>query len=99
MVSKNVNITLYKYKLDHFSFLFLKRFYLFYLLEKVGERERERNNVWLPLAHPALGAWPATQAYALDWESNQRPFDLQGGTLPLSYTSQGFIVFLVFLKT
>ena len=30
------------------------------------EKERERNiNVWLPLTHPLLGTWPATQACAL----------------------------------
>ena len=57
------------------SLYFLKRFYLFiFILERgrEGERERERNiNVWLPLACPLLGTWPATQACALDWESNQ----------------------------
>ena len=39
------------------------------------EKERERNmNVWLPLAHPLLGTWPATQALGCprcpDWELN-----------------------------
>ena len=64
--------------------LFFKRFYLFYFLE------RERNiNVWLLLAHSSLGTWPATQACALDWESNRRPLDSQASTLPLSHTSQG----------
>ena len=30
------------------------------------EKEREKNiNVWLPLTHPLLGAWPRTQACAL----------------------------------
>ena len=43
--------------------------------------ERERNiNVWLSLMWPLLGTWPTTQACALDWESNQRPFSLQAGT-------------------
>ena len=42
--------------------------YLF--LERGGEGERERNiNVWLPLAHPLQGTWPATQACALDFGS------------------------------
>ena len=46
-----------------------------------GEEERERNiSVWLPLVRPLLGAWPATQACALDWELNQRPFGSQAGT-------------------
>ena len=43
--------------------------YLFIFREKGREgkeKERERNiNVWLPLARPLLGTWPATQACAL----------------------------------
>lgn len=35
------------------------------------------------------GSWPATQACALVWELNQRHFDLQAGTQPLSHNSQG----------
>ena len=52
---------------------FLKDFiYLFLERGRDGEREGERHiNVWLPLAHPQLGTWPATQACALDWESNR----------------------------
>ena len=58
-------------------------------------KERERNiNVRLPLAHPLLGTWPATQACALDWESNQWPFALQAN--PLSHTSQGYMFTLMF---
>ena len=31
-----------------------------------GEKERKRNiHVWLPLARPPQGTWPATQACAL----------------------------------
>ena len=43
--------------------LFLK-FYLFIFRErgKEGEREGEKRNLWLPLTHPLLGTWPATQA-------------------------------------
>ena len=48
-------------------FFFLKDF--IYLFLERGERrknERHRNiNVWLPLACPQLGTWPATQACAL----------------------------------
>ena len=29
---------------------------------------------------PSLGTWPATQACALDQESNQQPLGLQAGT-------------------
>ena len=47
-------------------FLFKKIFYLFLERGKGKEKERERNiNVWLPLARPSLGSWPATQACAL----------------------------------
>ena len=38
--------------------------------------------MWLPLACPLLETWPITQACALDWELNQRPFGLQAGTQP-----------------
>ena len=45
---------------------FLKRFYLFILERGEGrEKERERNIDWLPLTHPLLGTWSATQARAL----------------------------------
>ena len=78
---------------------FYKTFYIYLFLDrKEGrEKERERNiNVWLPLASPLLGTWPATQACALAWESNQRPFDLQASTQLLSHTSQGgSLVFLL----
>ena len=62
--------------------IFKKDFiYLFLERGKGREKERESNiNVWLPLACPLLGTWPTTQASALDWESNQRLFDLQAGT-------------------
>ena len=51
---------------------FKKRFYFFLDRGEGREKERERNiNVWLPLIHPLLGTWPATQARALDWESKQ----------------------------
>ena len=45
------------------------------------EGERERNiNVRLPLAHPLLDTWPATQACDLDWKSNGCSFGSQVGT-------------------
>ena len=46
------------------AYFFCKDF-IYLLLERgVGrEKERERNiNVWLPVAHPLLGTWPAAQA-------------------------------------
>ena len=50
----------------------LKKFYSFiFRVGEMKEKEQERNiNVWLPLARSLLGTWPATQAYALDWELN-----------------------------
>ena len=50
------------------SFFFFKILFIYLFLErgKWREKERERNvNVWLPLAHPSLGTWPATQTWAL----------------------------------
>ena len=46
---------------------FLKDFYSFTFLERGEWRKKERRNinVWLPLVHPLLGTWPATQACAL----------------------------------
>ena len=53
-------------------------------------RKRERNiNVWLPLTHPLLGTWPATQACALTGNQTSNPL-VCGSTLnPLTNTSQG----------
>ena len=62
---------------SHRSF-FLSFIYLFLDSGEGRQKERERNsNVWLPLTCPLLGSWPAAQACALDWESNQWPFGLQ----------------------
>ena len=48
------------------ALLFKDFIYLFLERGEGREKERERNiNVWLPLAFPLLGAWPATQACAL----------------------------------
>ena len=61
-------------------FLIFKRFYLLERGER-KEKERERNiSVWLPLVRPLRGAWPTTQAYALDWELNLQPCGSQAGT-------------------
>ena len=54
----------------NFIFIFLKDFIYLFLREGKRGRKRERNiNVWMPLMRPLLGTWPATQACALDWES------------------------------
>ena len=59
-----------KYSSQFIVFVY-KRFYLFIFRGEGREKERERNtNVWLPLARPLLGTWPAIQACALDWNLN-----------------------------
>ena len=61
--------------------VFFLRFYLFIFRQRGREGERDRNiNVWLSLLLPPLGTWPATQACALDWKLNRRPFGSQAGT-------------------
>ena len=57
-------------------YLFLKTLFIFREREREGERERNIN-VWLPLACPLMGTWPATKSCALDWESNWLPFGSQ----------------------
>ena len=60
------------------------------------EEEREGNtNVWFLLIHPLLGTWPATQACALDWESNQRSFGLQASTQSTEPHQSGLICFIL----
>ena len=55
----------------------------------------ERNiNVWLPLARPLLGAWPATQACALSGNRTSDPLVHRPALSPLSHTSQSKIIFL-----
>ena len=64
--------------------------YLFLDSGEGKEKERERNiNVWLPLAHPLLGTWPATQACALTRNRSDDPLVLRPTLNPLSHTSQG----------
>ena len=47
--------------------VFLKILFILFLDRREGrEKERDRHiNVWVPLASPLLGTWPATQACAL----------------------------------
>ena len=71
------------------------KYFIYLSLERGEGREEtwmfERKSRWLPLAHPKLGTWPATQACAL---TRNRTGDLSVcGTMPnpLSHTSQGSI--------
>ena len=91
----------FEYVFFFLLFLYLKRFlqwgYIFFkefiylFLESGGgeEKERERNiTVWLPLAHPLLGTWPATQACALTGNRTSDPLVHRSALNPLSHTSQ-----------
>ena len=83
---------------------FLKKiFYLFTFRGRGREEEREgeKHHVcqryinWLPLTHPQLGTWPATQACAL---TGNQTHDLLVGRLvvsPLSHTSQSSFYFFL----
>ena len=44
--------------------------------------------MWLSLAHPLLGTWPRTQAYALTGNQTGDPLVRRPLLNPLSYTSQ-----------
>ena len=62
------------------GFFFSFKDFVYLFLNRREEKERGKNiNVWLTLACPLLGTWPATQARSPDWESNQQPFGLQAG--------------------
>ena len=64
------------------SFRILFRFYLFIFRGRwEGEREGEKHQcVLASCTPPTKGTWPATQAGALDWELNWRPFGSQAST-------------------
>ena len=72
-------------------FLFFEDF--IYFLERGKEGERERNiNMWLPLAQPQLGTWPATEACALTGNQTSDLLVRRPVLNPLSYTSQGYVL-------
>ena len=74
----------------HFEDYFLER-------GEGKEKERERNiTVWLPLMHPLLGTWPATQACALTGNPTGDPLVHRPALNPLSHTSQGRFVPILF---
>ena len=70
-------------------FSLFKKDYLFLERGEGKEKERERNiNLWLPLACPLLGPWPATQACALTGNQTSGPLVFRPLHNPLSHTSQ-----------
>ena len=83
------------FQLTNFWLLSLSLF-LFLDREDGWEKERERNiNVWLPLTHPLLGTWPATQACALTANWIGDPLVRRLAFNPLSHTSQGWLCYLL----
>ena len=73
-------------------FLFFKKNFIYLFLDrgKGREKDRERNiNVCLPLTHPLLGTWPATQACALTGNPTGTPLVRRPVLKPLSHTSEG----------
>ena len=60
--------TSYKYRFLNEIFIILFLLKILFILDRGDGREKERKrniNVWLLLAHPLLGTWPATQACTL----------------------------------
>ena len=90
-----INKMWFIHTVKYFLMYFKKRYYLFIFREGKGGRKRGRETSmcgWLPLACPALGTWPTTQACAL---TGNRTSDLLGCRPvlnPWSHTSQGHTV-------
>ena len=77
-------------------FIFLKRDFIYLLLEREKEEERERNiNVWLPLTCPLLGTWPTTQACALTGNWTSDPLVHRPVLNPLSHTRVPVLFFKI----
>ena len=78
-------------------FFFFLRFYLFIFRARGREEEKgketsmmcKRNMDRLPLAHPQLGTWPTTQAWALTGNQTSNLLVHRLTLNPLSHTSQG----------
>ena len=72
------------------DFFFFLRCCVFIFKERGKEKEGEKNiNVWLPLARPLLGTWPATQVCALTGNQTGNPLVSRLALNLLSHTSQG----------
>ena len=76
----------------YISYSFLVKDFIYLFLERGEGREKERKrniSVWLPLAHPQLGTWRATQACALTGDQTGDPSVSRSVLNPLSQPSQG----------
>ena len=69
---------------------FLKKDFIYFLERgREGEREGEKHQCVVASHMPPTGDLAHNPGMCPDWESNQRPFDLQASTQPLSHSSQG----------
>ena len=81
-----------------FLIYFLKILFIYLFLER-GEGKERNINVWLPLTHPLLGTWPATQARALTGNRTGDPLVCRSALNPLSHTSQSPSILDIILGT
>ena len=83
------------------SLFFLNYLFIYFQREGEGkEKDRERNiNVWLPITHPFLGTWPATQACVLTGNQMDDPLIHRPELSPLSYTSRAVYLFTLHHNT
>ena len=70
------------------SIFFKDIIYLFLLRGEGREKEKERSIYLLPLVHPQLWTWPATQACALTWNRTCDLLVCRTMLNPLSHISQ-----------
>ena len=96
---------LYTNMTDRYILIFILLFYWLLFLKilftfGVGgrEKQKERNiNVWLPLAHPLLWTWLATQPCALTGNWRRDSLFHWLALNPLSHTSQGYWILSIII--
>ena len=77
------------YFFSSFKWFFLRLFIYLFIYFQRGEERRRNINVWLPLLHPLLRTWPATQACVLSGNQTGNPLVCRPALNPLSHTNQG----------
>ena len=82
----------------HFSCIFFKDFIIFRERGREGEKEGESHQCVVASCTPHTGDLAHNPGMCPDRESNRQPFGLQPMLNPLSYTSQGSVACLPFLK-